>query len=153
MPLTREPAILLSPRAIRPAATAPDAQTPLTPRGRFFKFKWDGLPFSGVASAPPIGLSHRQLSLLELPMSRAVAWSTGLHAGPPVAVMGLLLLIALVLNIDWQSWFKKDAPADMEFVLVQDTQSPPPEKPLFKGTQNQQAGGKQWSLKVTPKGE
>lgn len=79
-------------------------------------------------------------------LRRAGFWSVVVHVVAPVAIPLLCLLVMLLLSwiFHWNlwDWFRpKPAPADIEFVLVKDTQAKRPEKPLFKGVFNQQAGG------------
>ena len=94
----------------------------------------------------PVGLVQPRNPVLELPIRTATAWSIGVHVASPLVLACLTALIVLLLswllNIDWREWFKpKEAPRDLVFTLVEDTGAKRPEKALFKGEFNQQAGG------------
>lgn len=93
-------------------------------------------------------LSSQQSHLQPLSLKRATQFSLLLHVlGPFVlalAALTVLMLFAWLLHFNFWDWFQsKSPPKDIEFTLVKDTQALKPEKPLFKGSFNQQAGGKQ----------
>lgn len=88
------------------------------------------------------GLSvlHSERRLYRISMTRATLFSSFLHVFGPLALIALLLF---VLKIPIWDWFTpKNKPHDLTFVLVNDRNVTPPEKPLFKGNANQRAGGK-----------
>jgi len=89
----------------------------------------------------------KQNRLFWLPMRRATAISTALHFAIPgfVLIAGFLLalLVAWLLHFNLWDLFKHKPPQDTTFTLVEDSHVKRPEKPMFKGNANQEAGGKQ----------
>lgn len=86
--------------------------------------------------------------LTKLTMKRATLLSVTLHLISPflVAILAFLLvaLLSWLFHFDFSDWFQqKSKPRDIEFTLVRDTHAKQPDKPLFKGSFNQRAGGKQ----------
>lgn len=78
--------------------------------------------------------------LYKMPMRKATTFSMLLHVLTPAA---LVVFILFVLKIPVWEWLKPKASSqDLTFVLVQETQTPPPKKALFRGNANQRAGGK-----------
>lgn len=82
-----------------------------------------------------------------LSMRKATAFSVLAHALSPFVLTAVLLLVVLILSwilhFNFWDWFKPKPPkADMVFTLVSDTHATRPDKPLFRGSFNQRAGGK-----------
>lgn len=111
-----------------------------------------------VVTPQPAGnnINLRLASNDGISLQRATVISLLVHIVGPIGlaiVTGvLLLLLSWLLHFNFWDWFRaKHPPHDLEFVLIEDTQAKRPIKPLFKGTFNQQAGGKkQPQLPVRP---
>ena len=94
-----------------------------------------------------ISLLATEERLQVLSFKKATVLSAAFHLISPfvlalVAVL-VLLILSWLLHLNFWDWFKPKPPkADMVFSLVSDTHAKRPEKPLFKGNFNQQAGGK-----------
>jgi TonB family protein len=75
-----------------------------------------------------------------MPMKRAAVFSSVLHVVGPIALVAFMLF---VLRMPLWDWLKpKTSSSDLTFVLVNDTNTPPPKQAQFRGNANQHAGGK-----------
>jgi TonB family protein len=106
-------------------------------------------PVQAFETEQPTGsLDQRQADNNEgMSLQRATVISLVVHIVGPIGlalITGLLLLLlSWLLHFNFWDWFRdKHPPHDLEFVLIEDTQAKRPTKPLFKGSFNQQAGGK-----------
>lgn len=86
-----------------------------------------------------IRLLNSERRLYRMSMRRATTFSTLTHVLGPIALVAFLMF---VLQIPLWDWLKPKAKSDLTFVLVNDTQAPPPQQAKFRGNANQHAGGK-----------
>ena len=94
----------------------------------------------------PIGLMTIGPEPVEMPMEKALAYSTGVHVFGPLLtgliIFLLMLLLSFLLNINLMDMFKRaEKKPDMVFTLVQDTGAKRPDTATMRGEFNQKAGG------------